>query len=97
MADNKMHEQTALGIAYAAVMKLGYTHSQLVKLNEGVNFPTLRSIRDGKELKKATERFYLKLFFDLINKEYEQLMTRGGDGAVSLLIVMKNILEAELR
>lgn len=97
MADNKKHEQTALGIAYAAVVKLGYKHSQLVKLNECVNYPTLRSIRDGKELKNGTERFYLKLFFDLINKEYEQRMARGGDGAVSLLIVMKNILEAELK
>ena len=93
MADNKKHEKTALGIAYATVVELGYTHSQLVKLNEGVNFPTLRSIRDGKELK----RFYLKLFFDLINKEYERRMACGGDGAVSLLIVMKNILEAELK
>ncbi len=97
MADNKKHEKTALGIAYAAVMKLGYTHSRLVKLNEGVNFPTLRSIRDGKELKNGTERFYLKLFFDLINKEYKLRMASGGDGAVSLLIVMKNILEAELK
>ena len=49
MEDNKKHEKTALGIAYAAVVELGYTHSQLVKLNEGVNFPTLRNIRDGKE------------------------------------------------
>ena len=97
MADNKKLEKTALGIAYIAVMKLGYTHSRLVKLNEGVNFPTLRSIRDGKELKKATERFYLKLFFDLMNKEYELRMTSGGEGATSLLIVMKNILEAELK
>ena len=97
MADNKKHEKTALGIAYATVVELGYTHSQLVKLNEGVNFPTLRSIRDGKELKNGTERFYLKLFFDLINKEFELRMTSGGDGAVSLLIVMKNILEAELK
>ena len=78
-------------------IELGYTHSQLVKLNEGVNFPTLRNIRDGKEMKKATERFYLKLFFDLINKEYERRMASGGVGAVSLLIVMKNILEAELK
>ena len=45
----------------------------------------------------STERFYLKLFFDLINKEYERRMACGGDGAVSLLIVMKNILEAELK
>ena len=74
MADNKKLEKTALGIAYTAVMKLGYTHSRLVKLNEGVNFPTLRSIRDGKELKNGTERFYLKLFFDLINKEFELRM-----------------------
>lgn len=97
MADNKKHEKTALGIAYAAVMKLGYTHSRLVKFCNGVNFPTLRSIRDGRELKNGTERFYLKLFFDLMNDEYEQRMASGGDGAVSLLVVMKNILEAELK
>lgn len=96
MAEKK-HQLTALGIAYEAVIKLGYTHSQLVKLNEGVNFPTLRNIRDGKKLKKVTERFYLKLFFDLINKEYNRLITSGADGAVSLLVVMKNILEAELK
>ena len=97
MADNKKHEKTALGIAYVAVMKLGYTHSKLVNLNEGVNFHTIRNIRDGKRVKEVTERFYLKLFFGLINKEYEQRMASGGDGAVSLLIVMKNILEAELK
>ena len=97
MANNKKHEKTALGIAYAAVVELGYTHSQLVKLNGGVNYPTLRSIRDGKELKKATERFYLKLFFDLMNKEYDRRMANGGVGAGSLLLVMKNILDAELK
>lgn len=97
MADNKKHEKTALGIAYEAVIKLGYTHSKLARLDMSVNYPTLRNIRDGKEMKKATERFYLKLFFDLINKEYERRMACGGDGAVSLLIVMKNILEAELK
>lgn len=97
MADNKKHEKTALGIAYEAVIKLGYTHSKLARLDSSINYPTLRNIRDGKEMKKATERFYLKLFFDLINKEYERRMACGGDGAVSLLIVMKNILEAELK
>ena len=97
MADNKKHEKTALGIAYAAVMKLGYTHSRLVELNEGVNYHTIRNIRDGKKVKEVTERFYLKLFFDLMNKEYELRMTSGGEGATSLLIVMKNILEAELK
>ena len=97
MADNKKHENTALGIAYEAVIKLGYTHSKLARLDSSINYPTLRNIRDGKKMKKATERFYLKLFFDLINKEYERRMACGGDGAVSLLIVMKNILEAELK
>ena len=97
MADNHQNKQTALGIAYEAVIKLGYTHSRLVKLNMSVNYPTLRNIRDGKALKKATERFYLKLFFDLINREYEQRMANGGDGTMSLLVVMKNILEAELK
>ena len=32
-----------------------------------------------------------------MNKEYELRMTSGGEGATSLLIVMKNILEAELK
>ena len=96
MAEKK-HQLTALGIAYEAVIKLGYTHSKLARLDSSINYPTLRNIRDGKKMKKATERFYLKLFFDLINKEYERRMTCGGDGAVSLLIVMKNILEAELK
>ena len=91
MAEKK-HQLTALGIAYEAVIKLGYTHSKLARLDSSINYPTLR-----KEMKKATERFYLKLFFDLINKEYERRMACGGDGAVSLLIVMKNILEAELK
>ena len=95
MAEKK-HQLTALGIAYEAVIKLGYTH-KLVRFDSSINYPTLRNIRDGKEMKKATERFYLKLFFDLINKEYERRMACGGDGAVSLLIVMKNILEAELK
>ena len=97
MADNKKHEKTALGIAYEAVIKLGYTHSKLAWLDSSINYPTLRNIRDGKKMKKATERFYLKLFCDLMNREYERRMACGGDGAVSLLIVMKNILEAELK
>ena len=97
MADNKKHEKTALGIAYAAVVELGYKHSQLVELDKGVNYHTIRNIRDGKVLKKVTERFYLKLFFDLINKEYNRRMNSGGAGAVSLLVVMKDILEAELK
>ena len=95
--EDKKHRPTALGIAYEAVVRLGYTHSRLVKLDMSVNYPTLRNIRDGKALKKATERFYLKLFFDLINREYEQRLASGGDGTMSLLIVMKNILEAELK
>ena len=95
--EDKKHRPTALGIAYEAVIKLGYTHSRLVKLDMSVNYPTLRNIRDGKALKKATERFYLKLFFDLINREYEQRMASGGDGTKSLLVVMKDILEAELK
>ena len=94
MAEKK-HQLTALGIAYEAVIKLGYTHSKLARLDSSINYPTLRNIRDGKKMKKATERFYLKLFFDLINNE--RRMACGGDGAVSLLIVMKNILEAELK
>ncbi|GEM_PF-279136 len=95
--EDKKHRPTALGIAYEAVIKLGYTHSKLARLDSSINYPTLRNIREGKEMKNATERFYLKLFFNLINKEYERRMANGGVGAGSLLIVMKDILEAELK
>ena len=81
---------------YSVMRMVGVLRSYGV-YDESVNYHTIRNIRDGKGLKKVTERFYLKLFFDLINKEYEQRMASGSDGAVSLLIVMKNILEAELK
>ena len=77
-------------------MKLGYSHSQLKEMDMGVNYPTLRNIRDGKNVKKGTERFYLQLFVGLINNEYERCMCNGGDGASSLLKVMRDILLAEL-
>ena len=52
MAEKK-HQLTALGIAYEAVIKLGYTHSKLARLDSSINYPTLRNIRDGKEMKNG--------------------------------------------
>ena len=43
MAEKK-HQLTALGIAYEAVIKLGYTHSKLARLDSSINYPTLRNI-----------------------------------------------------
>ena len=85
---------TAISIAYKTVAELGITHSQLKKLDISVNYPTLRNIRDGKTLKKSTEKFYLKLFVDLINLEYEQRLHNGGNGATSLVIKLRDILLA---
>lgn len=97
MATRPQSASAALTIAYGAVTTLGYTHSKLEKMNAGINYPTLRSIRDGRPLKKGTERFYLKVFVGLINKEYERRIAHGGDGATSLLRVLKDILLAQLR
>lgn len=89
-------EKTAIGLAYKAVMELRYSHSELLKADCSVNYPTLRNIRDGKPMKRGTERYYLKLFVGLINKEYLRRMENGGDGATDLLRKMKEILLTEV-
>lgn len=83
-------------MAYRAVIALGYTHSKLKEANSSVNYPTLRNIRDGRILKPCTERYYLKFFVGLIEKEYQHRLENDGEGNRRLLIIMKNILMAEL-
>lgn len=65
-------EPTALEIGYKVVTGIGYKHSQLVSMDCGVNYPTLRRIKSGGKVKKCTEEYYLRLFVNLINKEYER-------------------------
>lgn len=94
MVTHIQNTPSSLNIAYAAVVSLGYTHSKLKETFIGVNYPTLRSIRANKTLKKGTEQFYLSLFIDLIHKEYNRRISNGEDGSKYILVVMKNILLA---
>lgn len=89
-------KETAIGLAYKSVMELGYSHSELLKADCTVNYPTLRNIRDGKPMRRSTEHYYLKLFVGLINKEYLRRVENGGDGAAYVLRMMKEILLAEV-
>lgn len=83
---------TALGMAYAVVMEeLKYTHKRLKEENWQVNYPTLRRIREGQEVKRATKRFFYALFVRLIDREYWRRMAGGGDGAVELLRLLHDI------
>lgn len=81
----------ALSLAYRAIMALGITHQQLVDSNFGVNYNTLRRIREGKAGKPATDRFFLQLFFSILDREYERRVENGGDGAIGVLRVMREI------
>lgn len=81
----------ALSLAYRAIMALGITHQQLVDSNFGVNYNTLRRIREGKPGKPATDRFFLQLFFSILDREYERRVENGGDGAIGVLRVMREI------
>ena len=90
-------EPTALEIGYKVVTGIGYTHSQLVSMDCGVNYPTLRRIKSGEKVKKCTEEFYLRLFVNLINKEYEKRVQMGGEGATDLLRKMRLMLLAMVR
>ena len=96
MEAKEKKEPSALEIAYKVVMGLGYTHSDLVKKfhDVGVNYPTLRRIRDGKPVKQCTADFYLQKFVSLIDEKYEQCMQMGGEGATDLLRKMRLILLA---
>lgn len=89
MATTQEKEPSALSIAYETVSALGYSHSKLKEFT-GVNYPTLRNIRDGKNLKPSTEHFYLKLFVGLIIKEYNRRLADGGDGTQYLLTKLKD-------
>ena len=81
----------ALSLAYRAVMALGFTHQQLVDGNIGVNYNTLRRIREGKEGKPVTDRYFLQLFMSILNKEYNHCLARGGEGAVAVLRDIRKI------
>ena len=96
MEAKEKKEPSALEIAYKVVMGLGYTHSDLVKKfhDVGVNYPTLRRIRDGKPVKQYTAEYYQSLFVSLVNKEYEQCVRMGGEGDNDLLRKMRLILLA---
>ena len=94
MEAKEKKEPSALEIAYKVVMGLGYTHSQLVRMGRGVNYPTLRRIRDGKPVKQYTAEYYQSLFVDLVNKKYEQCVRMGGKGDNDLLRKMRLILLA---
>ena len=94
MGAKEKKEPSALEIAYKVVMGLGYTHSQLVGMGRGVNYPTLRRIRDGKPVKQYTAEYYRSLFVNLTNKEYEKCVRMGGEGSNDRLRKMRLILLA---
>ena len=81
----------ALSLAYRAVMALGFTHQQLVDGNIGVNYNTLRRIRDGKAGKPVSDQYFLQLFVSILNQEYNQCIANGGDGAVTVLRDMRKV------
>lgn len=88
--------RAALSMAYNAVVALGISHQQLVGEYNDLNYNTLRRIREGKAGKPATDRFFLKLFVTILEKEYQRRIQRGGDGATDILRILKNVLLAEL-
>ncbi len=89
----KNHEKyaSALGLAYDAVVRLGYNGKRLVEENYWVNYPTLRRIRDGLNVRKSTRLLYHNLFVCLLDREYWRRVGNGGDGAMALLRVLHAI------
>lgn len=71
-------EDKALTLAYNYVTYLGWTHTMLSG-RYGISMPTLRRIRDGREIKSCTREFCLKAFVEIANEAYHRdLQQRGG-------------------
>ena len=71
----------ALKIAYDAVTQiLGKTPTMLMQEYNGVNYPTLRRIKDGLPVKPTTHMFYMNLFLRLLLYEYHQRIQKGDTG-----------------
>lgn len=71
----------ALQTAHDAVTRIiKKTPTMLMNENSGVNYPTLRRIKDGQPVKSATYAFYMELFLRLLRNEYHQRIQKGDTG-----------------
>ena len=87
----------ALTVAYNAVMALGFTHQRLVDEKHGVNYNTLRRIRDGKPGKLVTDRYFLQLFVSILEENYKKCRENADtQGKNAILRTMRKILVFEL-
>jgi len=87
----------ALTIAYNAVISFGYTHQRLVDEKFGVNYNTLRRIRDGKAGRISTDEFFLQFFVSILNEEYNNCNKNADTaGSRNILQTMKKILFARI-
>lgn len=94
--NNQSSLVAALNIAYKAVMALGYNHQRLVDGNLGVNYNTLRRIRDGKAGKPVTDKYFLQLFVSILEKEYQHRLSEADlQGTREILRAMRCILLAD--
>lgn len=85
--------EAALFFAYDYVHKvLKIEHHDVVEHYQGTNYNTLHRIHKKAAGKATTNEFYLRIFIDIINKEYQQSLTSGNLNPTELLRVMKDIL-----
>lgn len=88
-----IEDRRAVTLAYKCVKTLKWTHSRL-NGEYGLTLPTLRRIRDGKNLKPATEEYYTKVFVSIIKQAYYDDLQAGGKNAPLFNKMMRELLFA---
>lgn len=61
----------------------------------GVNYPTLRRIKEGLPIKPATYKFYRKLFKRLLLNEYNKRIEHGDTGREILHVLAEFTLQED--
>lgn len=84
----------ALTLAYKCVMRLGWSHSRLIR-KYGITFPTLRRIREGRSGKRITDEYCMKVFLTIMNDSlHDKLSNQGAEDTSWLNNAFRRILLA---
>lgn len=87
-------EDKALALAYENVVRMGWTHTRLSE-EYGMSMPTLRRIRDGRDIKGCTREYCLKVFVSIIHDAFHRdLEETGGAGSHVFNRMYREVLEA---
>lgn len=94
--NEKQQLDRALALAYTCVMKLGWSHKQLMN-KYGISMSTLRRLKANERGKTATDDYCLSTFVGILNEAYlTDLSEHGGEKSSWFNRAFHDILMAKM-